>query len=117
MQYPPEDVFGDALIVAFVLSKTPMVGAYFVAACGSVMLRTSAISCIMSERKNEPLSVIIFVGRYACLVIMSMMMFAVQQTLGLDTGYSKAYLVNTSSAVMIFSEPPLGRCSGCVVSA
>ena len=71
--------------------------------------------------KAVPLSVINFVGRYACLVTMLLITFAVLTAVGLDTGYASAYLENTSYAVKMFSMPLLGESSAgrsfCMASA
>ena len=71
--------------------------------------------------KAEPLSVIIFVGRYACLVLMLLIIFFVLTAVGLDTGYASAYLENTSNVVKMFSMPLLGGSSAgrsfCMASA
>ena len=69
-----------------VLSKTLKNCVSFVVAQRSVMPRTSGFSCITLETKVEPLSVIINLGRQACLVLISMMTFAVLTALGLDIG-------------------------------
>ena len=53
--------------------------------------------------KSDPQSVIISVGRYACLVMMYWKTFAVFTAVGLETGYAKAYLENTSFAVTMFT--------------
>ena len=46
----------------------------------------SATSSISWETKTLPLSVLMSVGKYACLVIMSIMTFAVFTAVGLETG-------------------------------
>ena len=66
-----------------------------------------SFSCITFETETEPLSFINIVGRYACLVLFSMVSLAVFGALGLVTGYTEAYLENTSNVVMIFLWPRL----------
>ena len=60
--------------------------ACFVVACRIVILRMSAISCTTSEIKIDPLSVMITLGKYACLVMTSMLYFAALTIVGLIPG-------------------------------
>ena len=55
------------------------------------------------DMKTYPSSVIISVGKYACLVMTSMNAFAVFTAVGVETGYAKLYLEKTSIAVTMFS--------------
>ena len=83
----PADFFvSDAFSVACVLSKTPRICAFFVVAWRSVITRTSAILSITFDTKIEPLSIINIVGRKACLVMISVIKYAVVTAVGLDTG-------------------------------
>ena len=86
----PENTFSDNFIVAFVLSKTPILFAGLMVAWRTVILTISAISFITFVTKTEPLFVVIFVGWYACLVIMAMITFAVLAAEGLDIVHAKA---------------------------
>ena len=61
--YSPDAIFKEVLIVAWALSRTPMVCACFVVACFEFMASFSAISCITWETKTLPLSVMISVGK------------------------------------------------------
>ena len=49
---------------------------------------------------------------HSCFAIMSFMTFAVFTAVGHETEYAKAYLENTSIAVIMFSYLPLGGNSG-----
>ena len=112
LRFSPEDIFSDVFIVACVLSNTPIVYACFVVAGPSVTPRTSAISCIRLETKTEPSSVVITVGKYACFLMLSMIICTVLTVVGSDTGYAKVCFERTSIAAIIFSLPPLGGSSG-----
>ena len=74
-QNSPIYIFIDVFSVECVLSKTPIVCAYFVVAWRRVMFWTSAISVIKFSTKVEFLCVILNVGRYARLVMKSMITF------------------------------------------
>ena len=84
-------------------SGTPIVCACFVVACFKFMPSVSATSCITWETRTLPLSFITSVGKWACLVIMSIMTFAVFTAVELETRSANAYLKRTSIAVMILS--------------
>ena len=108
----PDGILSDVFIVACVFTKTPIDCACLVGAWWNVIPRTSAILCIIFETKTELLSVIITVGRYACLVLILMITFAVLTAVGPDNVYSNACLKKTSIAVMMFSQPALSESSG-----
>ena len=107
-----EGIFSDVFIVASVFSWTPIVCACFVVAWWSVIPRTSIFSCITFATKTEPLSVIITLGKYASLVIMSLRNFAALMVVAKGTGYAKADLENTSVVVKMFLELPFDGISG-----
>ena len=58
----PKGVISDVFIASCVLSKTPIVCAYCVVAWWGVILRTTAVSCIILETKIELSSVISIIG-------------------------------------------------------
>ena len=84
--YPPDAIFKEVLFVAWALSKTPMVCACFVVACSRFMPSISATSCITWETKTLLFSVMMSIGKWACLAILSIMTFAVFTAMGLETG-------------------------------
>ena len=61
--YSPGANFKEVLIVAWALSRTPIVCACFVVACFNFMFNISATSCITWETKTLPLSGIMSVGK------------------------------------------------------
>ena len=54
-------------------SSMPMVCASFVVACFRSICRVLGVSCITSELNCDPMFDIFSVGRYACLVTMSVL--------------------------------------------
>ena len=111
LRKPPEDIFIDVFIGTCVLRITLVVCAWLVVARWSA-IPSSANSISTFEEKIYQLWIIIFVSRYAHLVMTSMMTFAVLTAVRLDTGQAKAYCENTSIVGMIFSYSPLGENSG-----
>ena len=99
----PEDNFIDVTTVVCFFSTTPIVCACFMVSWRTVIPRTSNTSCITFETETELLSVIITVGKYACLVRTSMIRFAVLIALRLCTGYTNAYIQKTSIGEIMFS--------------
>ena len=70
------------------------------------MPNTAATSLMTSDMKTDPLSVIFSVGRYGCLVMMSMMTFAEFIAVGVETGCAETYLeknVNCCNNVLVTS--------------
>ena len=108
----PDTIFKEVLILAWERSWTPMLCAYFNAACFKCMLSSSATSCIIWETRTLLLTVLMSVGKKACLVIKSKKTFAVFTAVGLQTEWANAYLEKTPVAVMMFSQPPRGGKSG-----
>ena len=84
--YSPDAIFKEVLIVAWARSRTPMVWAGFVVAFFKFMPSISATSCIIWETKTLPLCVLITLGKWACLVRLSFVTFAVFTAVGLETG-------------------------------
>ena len=82
--YSPDAIFKEVVIMAWSRSRTPFICACFVA-CFKLMRSISATSCITWETKMIPLSVILNAGKEACLVMMSIMLFAVFTGVGLET--------------------------------
>ena len=75
----------------------------------------------MTDVKTEPLSVSNVVGRYECLVIMSIRTLAVDVAVASINGYANRYREKTSNAVMMQLYHPLvgrlGRRSICIASS
>ena len=107
----PEDIFNEVFILTCVLPETPIICACFAVTWRIVIFRTSATSFITFRTKTETLSVFIEIGRFACLVLMLMISFAVLMAVEPDIGYANAYLQNPSIAVMIIVQPSLGGSS------
>ena len=63
-----------------------MVCACFVLACFKFMPSISDTSCIIWETKTLALSVMMSVSKWACLVIISVLTFALFTAVGLETG-------------------------------
>ena len=89
--------------MAWARSMTTVACACFVVACFKFMPSISATSCITWETKTLPLSVMMSLSRWARLIIMFKITFAVFTAVGLKTGWANAYLEKTSFVVMIFS--------------
>ena len=78
-------------------------------------------SSIIIDVNTDPLSVNSVVGRYECLVIISINTFAVDVAVASISGYANRYREKTSMAVMMQLYPPLGgklgRRSICIASS
>ena len=82
----PVFIFHVFLNEAFVCSNIPIVFACFVVACCRVILRTSVTSLITWDMNTDPLSDMIVVGKYGCLVMMLNMSFAIVFASWLEVG-------------------------------
>ena len=75
-RYSPHAILRFVFSEAWVRSNFPIVCGCFVVAHLSVMPKICVISAIIVDLNAVPLSVMSVVGKYACLVIMSMSAFA-----------------------------------------
>ena len=75
--------FQELLIVAWVCSG---IRAFFVVECFNDMPSISTNSCITLKTKTPPSSIIMSVGKKACLVMVSIMTFALFTVVGLENG-------------------------------